>query len=79
MPNNYQHFQTGRKAAFSRRRPQGHRGWIGRVPWLGVVSIHHIDPAFFFGFETTGDKNVWMAVPEKALLDIFYLGPARNR
>lgn len=43
----------------------------------GSVSIHHISPEFFFGFETM-DDGVQMATPEKALLDILYLSPARS-
>jgi len=46
---------------------------------LGVVSVHHIAPEFFFGFETLGEKGIRMARPEKALLDVFYLAPARTR
>ena len=46
---------------------------------LGVVSVHHVAPDFFFGFETVGDKGVRIARPEKALLDVFYLAPARSR
>jgi predicted transcriptional regulator of viral defense system len=46
---------------------------------LGMVSIHHLAPEFFFGFETLGDKGIRMAQPEKALLDVFYLAPARTR
>ena len=46
---------------------------------LGVVSIHHVDPAFFFGFETIGEKGIRIARPEKALLDVFYLSPSRTR
>ncbi len=46
---------------------------------LGVVSLHHVAPDFFFGFETLGDKGIRMAKPEKALLDVFYLTPARSR
>jgi predicted transcriptional regulator of viral defense system len=46
---------------------------------LGVVSVHHIQPAFFFGFETLGEKGIRIARPEKALLDVFYLTPARSR
>ena len=46
---------------------------------LGVVSVHHVAPAFFFGFEALGDKGIRMARPEKALLDVFYLAPARSR
>lgn len=46
---------------------------------LGVVSVHHVSPDFFFGFETVGEKGIRMARPEKALLDVFYLAPARTR
>jgi predicted transcriptional regulator of viral defense system len=46
---------------------------------LGVVSVHHVAPDFFFGFETLGEKGIQMARPEKALLDVFYLAPARSR
>jgi predicted transcriptional regulator of viral defense system len=45
---------------------------------LGAVSIHHVDPSFFFGFETTG-AGARLATPEKALVDVLYLGPARSR
>ena len=41
-------------------------------------SIHRIAPSFFGGFETlTSGLNI--ARPEKALLDLLYLGPARSR
>ena len=46
---------------------------------LGAVSIHHVSPDFFFGFETLGEKGIRMAQPEKALLDVFYLAPTRTR
>ena len=46
---------------------------------LGVVSVHHLSPDFFFGYETLGEKGIRMARPEKALLDVFYLAPARSR
>ena len=46
---------------------------------LGVVSVHHVSPDFFFGYETLGEKAIRMARPEKALLDVFYLAPARSR
>ena len=46
---------------------------------LGVVSVHHVAPDFFFGFETVGDKGVRIARPKKALLDVFYLARARSR
>jgi predicted transcriptional regulator of viral defense system len=48
-----------------------------RTP-IGTVSLHQVVPSFFFGFETTrlGAK---LAVPEKALLDVLYLYPAKSR
>lgn len=45
---------------------------------LGTVSIHHIDPPFFFGFECTEREGIRMATAEKALLDFLYLSPARS-
>ena len=45
---------------------------------LGVVSLHHVQPAFFFGFETQGDAGGRLATPEKALVDFLYLSPARS-
>lgn len=45
---------------------------------VGTVSIHHVDPAFFFGFEDAG-RGGRLATPEKALVDFLYLGPARSR
>jgi predicted transcriptional regulator of viral defense system len=49
------------------------------TPPLGVVSIHHVAPDFFFGYESVGEKAIKMASPEKALLDVFYLTPAKSR
>lgn len=46
---------------------------------LGSVSIHHIQPNFFFGFETIGKQQIKIAAPEKALIDIFYLSTAKSR
>jgi predicted transcriptional regulator of viral defense system len=46
---------------------------------LGTVSIHHVQPAFFFGFEDTGRSGGRLATPEKALVDFLYLTPARSR
>ena len=45
---------------------------------VGTYSIHRLAPSFFGGFETIG-KGVRLARPEKALLDTFYLAPARSR
>lgn len=45
---------------------------------LATVSVHHIAPEFFFGYELDLKTGVKMATPEKALLDIFYLSPAKS-
>lgn len=46
---------------------------------LGVVSLHHVQPSFFFGFEDHGDAGGRLATPEKALVDFLYLTPARSK
>jgi len=46
---------------------------------LGTVSIHHIEPSFFFGFEILSSSGAKVASPEKAVLDFLYLGPAKTR
>lgn len=46
---------------------------------LGGVSIHHVNPAFFFGFEDAGRRGARIATPEKALVDFLYLGPAKTK
>jgi len=46
---------------------------------LGTVSIHHVDGAFFFGFEDAGASGGRLATPEKALVDYLYLAPARSK
>lgn len=46
---------------------------------LGTFSTHHLEPEFFFGFEMTGGHpGIKIATPEKALIDFFYLSPARS-
>ncbi len=40
---------------------------------LGSFSYHHINPAFFCGYEAISPQGGQMAKPEKALLDLFYL------
>lgn len=45
---------------------------------LATISIHHIDPTFFFGYEMHEKSGVLLATPEKALLDVFYLSPAKT-
>jgi predicted transcriptional regulator of viral defense system len=46
---------------------------------LGTVSIHHVDPAFFFGFDSVGSSGGRLATPEKALIDFLYLAPAKSK
>ncbi len=46
---------------------------------LGAVSLHHVQPSFFFGFEDRGDAGGRLATPEKALVDFLYLAPARSK
>ena len=46
---------------------------------LGIVSIHHVDPGFFFGFENVGPSGGRLATAEKALVDFLYLAPARSK
>jgi predicted transcriptional regulator of viral defense system len=46
---------------------------------LGTVSIHHVQPTFFFGFDDAGRSGGRLATPEKALVDFLYLTPARSR
>jgi predicted transcriptional regulator of viral defense system len=45
---------------------------------LGTVSIHHMQPDLFCGYKTD-DNNIKMATPEKALVDLLYLSPAKTR
>jgi len=45
---------------------------------LGVVSVHHVTPGFFFGFAEVGRQGALIASPEKALVDFLYLAPARS-
>ncbi|HVY53320.1 MAG TPA: hypothetical protein VHA13_02255 [Gammaproteobacteria bacterium] len=49
---------------------------VYRTP-IGSFSIHHLQPSFFFGFETIG--QIKMATPEKALIDLLYFSPANSR
>ncbi len=45
---------------------------------LGTVSLHHVRPTFFFGYEDAGRGGGRLATPEKALVDFLYLAPARS-
>jgi len=46
---------------------------------LGTYSVHHVQPAFFDGFEPLPDSSIKLARPEKALVDFLYLSPTRGR
>lgn len=46
---------------------------------LGHYSFHHVNPDFFLGFTFQEKHNVFIATPEKALIDFLYLAPARSR
>jgi predicted transcriptional regulator of viral defense system len=46
---------------------------------FGTYSVHHVQPAFFDGFESLPDSGVKLATSEKALVDFFYLSPGRGR
>lgn len=45
---------------------------------LGIFSVHHVAPSFFFGYEMVGKSGIKMATPEKALLDFLYMSPAKS-
>lgn len=45
---------------------------------LATISVHHIAPEFFFEYELDVKTQVKMATPEKALLDVLYLKPAKS-
>jgi len=46
---------------------------------LGTVSVHHVHPSFFFGFESVGKGLAKIATPEKSLLDFLYLSPTKSK
>jgi predicted transcriptional regulator of viral defense system len=46
---------------------------------IGTISIHHVEPEFFFGYELDESGIVKIATPEKALVDVCYLSPTRSR
>lgn len=55
------------------------RAKIYKTP-IATVSIHHIQPSFYFGYEEKGVNGLLkIASPEKALLDIFYLSQTKTR
>lgn len=46
---------------------------------LAVVSIHHVTPDFFFGYEIDAKAGIKIASPEKAIVDYFYFKPAKSK
>ncbi len=44
----------------------------------GTYAIHQVAPDFFYGFEAFEGGPAQMAIPEKAIVDFFYLGPSKN-
>ena len=46
---------------------------------LANVSIHHIQPSLFFGYDEKNNGSIKMATPEKALLDLLYLSPTKSQ
>ena len=46
---------------------------------VATVSVHHIPPALFFGYQEVGKNAVKIATPEKALFDFLYLKPTKTR
>jgi predicted transcriptional regulator of viral defense system len=49
-----------------------------RTP-LGTISFHRMPPELFKGFELLPGSDAKIAIPEKALFDLFYLAPGRSR
>ncbi|GJM07497.1 MAG: hypothetical protein DHS20C10_12310 [marine bacterium B5-7] len=54
------------------------RTTVHKTP-IASYSIHHVQPNYFMGFETLPQSDIFMATPEKALLDFCYLFPARSK
>lgn len=48
------------------------------VTAMGEVSLHHIDPSFFFDYDVNPKTGIALATPEKALLDFLYLSSAKS-
>ncbi|MCI0652636.1 MAG: hypothetical protein L0Z55_12225 [Planctomycetes bacterium] len=46
---------------------------------MGTFSIHRLAPRYFGGYTTDPESGVRLATPEKALMDVLYLGNARSR
>lgn len=46
---------------------------------LAEVSVHHLQPVFFAGYEQISGSLVKIATPEKALIDLLYLSSTKSR
>ncbi len=46
---------------------------------ISEISIHHVKPEFFFGYEEKKNGLIKIATPEKALIDFLYLSPGKSR
>ena len=46
---------------------------------VATVSLHHLPPALFHGYEPHEKDGTLIATPEKALFDLLYLAPGRSR
>jgi predicted transcriptional regulator of viral defense system len=46
---------------------------------IATYSVHHVQPAFFDGFDALPENGIKLARPEKALVDFLYLSPTRGR
>jgi predicted transcriptional regulator of viral defense system len=46
---------------------------------MATVSLHHLPPALFHGYEPHEKDGSLIATPEKALFDLLYLAPGRSR
>lgn len=46
---------------------------------FGTISLHHVQPNFFFGFVTVGKQGIKIATMEKALIDFFYFKRTKSK
>ena len=46
---------------------------------VGVFIIHQVVPEFFCGYEPLSSSSAQVAIPEKALVDFFYLRQTKSR
>jgi predicted transcriptional regulator of viral defense system len=46
---------------------------------VAIISVHHVDPNFFFGYIKDDQSGINLASPEKAIVDYFYFHPAKSK